>query len=70
MSDIILKDLQINFPEDFTGKPTRLEIVEWLEFELGQNSSLLRSNPLSRIEISDCEIDIKGATINGQAIIM
>ena len=69
MSKLSLNNVKIKFPEDFIGYPTDIELVEWLEYELGSDSTIKKSNPLSQIELKDCIVTIGEAKIDGKPFI-
>lgn len=69
MSSLKLKDVKIKMPKDFNGSPSDLDIIEWLEYRFGARCDIRISNPLYDTELSDCEVSIGKAEIDGKAFI-
>jgi len=69
MSKLNLKDVKIELPKDFTGKPTNVDVVEWLEYRLGARYDIKFSNPLFEIELNDCQVSVGKAMIDGKPFV-
>jgi hypothetical protein len=69
MAKLNLKDLKIEMPKDFNGKPNDAEFVEWLEYEFGARSDIKLSNPLHVIELKDCKVCVGEAKIDGKPFV-
>ena len=69
MATLTLKDVKIEIPNYFTIKPTDSDIVEWLEYNLGDRSDIKLLNPLIELELSDCKISVGNANINGKTFV-
>lgn len=69
MAQLNLKDLKIELPKHFSGNPDDVDFVEWLEYCLGARSDIRIANPLFNLELSDCNISIGEAKIDGKPFI-
>lgn len=52
--------IQLN---DKLGYPTKEEIIEWLEWRLGQESDISAGNPLMEFELSDCDVNLNNVIV-------
>jgi len=64
MSKLNLKDVKIEMPKYFNGKPCDVDIVEWLEYRFGARNDIRIANPLYNVELSDCVISVGEAKID------
>jgi hypothetical protein len=70
MSKLNLKDVKIELPNYFNGKPDEVDIVEWLEYRFGARADIRISNPLCNLELSDCSIYVGEAKIDGKPFVL
>ncbi len=66
--ELKLSGVNIDLPDGFNDEFTDEQLVEWLNFEFSLAGYIQRSNPLCKIELKDCSISIKSATLNGNKI--
>ena len=69
MSKLNLKDVKIELPNYFNGKPDEVDIVEWLEYRFGARSDIRIANPLYNLELSDCTISVGEDKIDGKPFV-
>ena len=69
MSKLNLKDVKIELPNYFSGKPDEVDIVEWLEYRFGARSDIRITNPLCNLELNDCNISVGEAKIDGKPFV-
>jgi hypothetical protein len=69
MAKLNLKDVKIELPKEFNGNPDDVDIVEWLEYKFGARSDIRIANPLCNLELSDCNISVGEAKIDGKPFV-
>ena len=69
MAKLTLKDVKIELPKHFTFNPTDVDIVEWLDYRFGSRCDVRLSNPLHELELSDCQISVGNASIDGKPFV-
>lgn len=70
MAKLNLKDVKIELPKDFNEDFNDAQFVEWLEYEIGACSSIAISNPLHKLELKDCNVQVGSATIDGKNVVI
>ncbi len=66
MSKLQLNNVKIDLPQGFDKDFDEVDLVEWLEWELGARSDIRLNNPLHDIELSDCNVSVGEAKIDGK----
>lgn len=64
MAKLKLKDVKIEFPLWLEENPSDLDIVEWLEYNIGARFDIRLSNKLYNLDLSECIISINEASID------
>ena len=64
MAKLKLKDVTIELPLWLEENPSDLDIVEWLEYNIGARSDIRLSNKLYNLDLSECIISINEASID------
>ena len=67
MSKLNLKDVKIEMPKEFNGRPDDVDIIEWLEYKFGARYDIRMNNPLYSVELSDCIISVGEVKIDGNS---
>jgi hypothetical protein len=69
ISRIQLQGVKIDFPDWLRKKDFKeTDIVEWMEYQFGLNSSICKNNPLANLDLNDCKVTIDKFLLDGKEI--